>query len=68
MMASTTSHEVYVQGSLIVDLAMPGVSTVWRGSAQTEVDGRYTEEQRRQRITDAITRMFEKFPPKMKKK
>jgi len=65
---STTAHEVYMQGSLIVDLSTPGAqgTVVYRGIAQTELEGKYTDAQRRQRITDAIAKMFEKFPPKFK--
>jgi len=57
-----------MQGSLIVDLSTPGDqgTVVYRGIAQTELEGKYTEPQRRQRITDAIAKMFEKFPPKYK--
>ncbi len=64
--ASTTAHEVYMQGSLVVDLSTPGEqgTVVYRGIAQTELEGKYTDAQRRQRIADAIAKMFEKFPPK----
>jgi len=64
--AQTTAHEVYMQGSLIVDLSTPGDqgTVVYRGIAQTELEGKYTDAQRRQRIADAIAKMFEKFPPK----
>jgi len=63
---STTAHEVYMQGSLIVDLSTPGEggTVVYRGIAQTELEGKYTDAQRRQRIADAIAKMFAKFPPK----
>jgi hypothetical protein len=66
--AQTTAHEVYMQGSLILDLSTPGEQglVVYRGIAQTEIEGKYTDDQRRQRIADAIAKMFEKFPPKFK--
>jgi len=69
MLASTSSHEVYVKGSLVLDISTPGENgiTVWRGIAEAEVDGKFTEAQRRERIAGAIAKMLEKFPPKYKK-
>jgi len=65
---STTKLTVFEQGSLILDVVSPTAkSTVWRGSADTEVDRRRTPAQRAALITDAVVRMLKKFPPKFKK-
>lgn len=62
---ATTSFEVFEQGSLILDVsAVSTKSVVWRGVAQAEVDRQRTAEARDQRLRDAVSDLFRKFPPK----
>lgn len=64
-MASTSSFQVFEQGSLILDMSSPASkSVVWRGAAATEVDRTRTREQQDTRVRDAIKEMLKKFPPK----
>jgi hypothetical protein len=64
-MASTSSFQVFEQGSLILDMSSPvSKSVVWRGAAATEVDRTRTRDQQDTRIRDAIKDMLKKFPPK----
>jgi hypothetical protein len=66
---STSAIKIYEQGSLIIDLvSIAQKHTVWRGSAATEIDRRRTREERTAIINEAARKMFEKFPPKLKKK
>jgi hypothetical protein len=65
---STSALKIYEQGSLIIDVvSIAQKQTVWRGSADTEMDRRRTPEQRAAIIGEAVAKMFEKFPPKFKK-
>jgi hypothetical protein len=65
---ATTAYTAYVQGSLVVDISTPADGTVWRGIAEAEIDGKLSDEQRRQRIMDGVSRMLKDFPPKYKPK
>jgi hypothetical protein len=66
---STSAVKIYEQGSLIIDIVSPAQKhTVWRGSAAAEVDRRRTAAERADVIAEAVGKMFEKFPPKFKKK
>jgi hypothetical protein len=66
---STSAIKIYEQGSLIIDVvSMVQKHTVWRGSAAAEMDRRRTAGERASIINEAVGRMFEKFPPKFKKK
>jgi len=63
--ASTTSLEVYEQGTLILDLSSPSIkSMVWRGSAAAKIDRQNSDAKRAGIIREAIEEMFKKFPPK----
>lgn len=54
----------YERGTLLVDLMDPSTSKVlWRGSATAELDDEVTEAKRRERVEDAVERMFDRFPP-----
>jgi hypothetical protein len=65
---STSALKIFEQGSLIIDVVSPvQKQTVWRGSADTEIDRRRTKEERAAIIGEAVAKMFEKFPPKSKK-
>jgi hypothetical protein len=65
---STSAIKIYEQGSLIIDVvSIAQKQTVWRGSAATEMDRRRTQVERAGIIGEAVTKMFEKFPPKFKK-
>jgi uncharacterized protein DUF4136 len=62
---STTSLEIYEQGTLIVDVSSVSLqSMVWRGTAQAEIDRARSDAARDARIRDAVGEMFKKFPPK----
>ncbi len=66
---STSAIKIYEQGSLIIDLvSIAQKHTVWRGSADAEVDRRRTPAERAGVIAEAVRKMFEKFPPKFKQK
>jgi hypothetical protein len=66
---STSALKVFEQGSLVIDVvSIAQKHTVWRGSAAAEIDRRRTAEERAKIIDEAVARMFEKFPPKLKKK
>jgi hypothetical protein len=54
----------YEEGSVIIDLVDPATKRlIWRGSASTVVDLDTDEEVRRQRLNDAIQRIFTQYPP-----
>jgi hypothetical protein len=66
---STSALKVFEQGSLVIDVvSIAQKHTVWRGSAAAEIDRRRTAAERAKIIDEAVARMFEKFPPKLKKK
>jgi hypothetical protein len=55
----------YEEGSVIIDLVDPATRRlVWRGSARTVLDLDSDDETRRQRLNDAVARLFADFPPK----
>lgn len=54
----------YDQGSLILDMVLPGTRRlVWRGIATDEVSFAASPERRREKLDEAVRRMLEKFPP-----
>lgn len=54
----------YEEGSVIIDLIDPATRRlIWRGSARTVVDLDSDDEVRRQRLNDAIQRIFTQYPP-----
>jgi hypothetical protein len=66
---STSAVKIFEQGSLIIDIVSPALKqTVWRANAATEMDRRRTSTERAGVINEAASKMFEKFPPKFKKK
>jgi hypothetical protein len=66
---STSALKVYEQGSLVIDIvSIAQNQTVWRAKAAAEMDRRRTPAERTDIINEAARRMFEKFPPKFKKK
>lgn len=66
---STSAIKIFEQGSLIIDIVSPAQKqTVWRANAATEMDRRRTPTERAGVIDEAARKMFEKFPPKLKKK
>jgi hypothetical protein len=65
---STSALKIIEQGSLIIDVvSIAQKQTVWRGSADTEIDRRRTPDERAGIIGEAVAKMFAKFPPKFKK-
>jgi hypothetical protein len=65
---STSSLQAYEQGSLIIDvISIKERQIVWRAVAAAEIDRSRTPAQRAKIITDAVTGMLKKFPPKFKK-
>jgi len=66
---STSALKVFEQGSLVIDIvSVTQKHTVWRAKAAAEIDRRRTFEERAKVIDEAVAKMFEKFPPKFKKK
>jgi hypothetical protein len=66
---STSALKVFEQGSLVVDIvSITQKHTVWRAKAAAEIDRRRTSTERAGVINEAARKMFEKFPPKLKKK
>jgi hypothetical protein len=55
----------YEEGSVIIDLVDPATKRlIWRGSARTVVDLDNDDEVRRQRLNEAIQRIFTQYPPR----
>ena len=66
---STSALKVFEQGSLVVDIvSIAQKHTVWRAKAAAEIDRRRMPTERAGVINEAARKMFEKFPPKFKKK
>ncbi len=66
---STSALKIFEQGSLVIDIvSIAQKHTVWRGKAAAEIDRRRTPAERAGVINEAARKMFEKFPPKFKKK
>ncbi len=66
---STSALKVFEQGSLVLDIvSIAQKHTVWRAKAAVEIDRRRTREERTAVINEGARKMFEKFPPKFKKK
>ena len=61
---SRTYAREYEQGTLILDISDPHTSKLmWRGSAQADVTGIETPEERDKIINEAVRRILERFPP-----
>lgn len=66
---STTALRAFPVGTLLIDMVSPSEkAVVWRGAAQAELDLEAPQEQRRQRLEQAVRDILAKFPPKPKKK
>src|SRR5205814_1997721 len=72
--ASTTSLDVAVKGSLVLDAMKPGKAgerpVIWRAMAQSTLDEASTDAKRDARIREACEGLVAKFPlqnPKKKK-
>lgn len=62
--ASETYIYTYEQGTLIVDIVDPSNrKLVWRGTAIDKVNFSHTPEQKKQKIGEAVTKLFMQFPP-----
>jgi hypothetical protein len=67
--APTTSMRIYERGTIIVDVVSPAIkSAIWRGVAATDVAQGMTLEKRIERINQAMTRVFERFPVPARKR
>jgi len=65
---SATSYKAFEQGSLIIDVMSAKMQQiVWRVVAEAEIDRQRAPDQRAKIISDAVTAMLKKFPPKFKK-
>lgn len=54
----------YEEGTVIIDMVDPATKLlIWRGSARTVVDLDSDPEVRRQRLNEAIQRIFAQYPP-----
>jgi len=64
---STSSFNAFEQGSLIIDvISAKEQQIVWRVVAEAEIDRQRTPAQRNKLISDAVTAMLKKFPPRFK--
>ncbi len=58
------THE-WQEGSLVIDiLDSQTVKLVWRGSARAELTLDATDEEKDERVNEAVKKMLKKFPPK----
>ncbi|MCP3163942.1 DUF4136 domain-containing protein [Myxococcus qinghaiensis] len=69
MAAPETYVREYEQGTLLLDIVdARSKKLVWRGQAQSEIDDSAKAEKQQSKITKAVTKMLERFPPKPGKK
>ncbi len=62
---SETVVDEWEQGSLILEVVDPKTNKLmWRGVARAKLGKKRTEEQKRARITQAVSRMLDRFPPR----
>ena len=55
----------YDVGTLVLDIMGPDTrKSIWRGSAQTEIDFSASSQEKKDRINETVRRILEKFPPK----
>jgi hypothetical protein len=65
MGGSTNYARAYEQGSIILDAVAPErKAVVWWGAAQAEIKRENTPTQRAARISEAVRKILDKFPPK----
>ncbi len=61
----TTSYTIVEKGTLVIDIVDPARKTaVWRGTASGTMDRTREQSKRIEIITDAVNRLFKKFPPR----
>lgn len=59
----------YEEGTLIIDVVDAATNKlVWRGTAQAELSTHSSPEHRQKRLDEAVSKIFEDFPPKPEKK
>ncbi len=64
-LAPTTGVTVYQTGTVVVDLVDRAANkAVWRGTAKTRVADEHTVEKRKERLSEAAKKMFDKYPVK----
>ena len=62
--SQNTQVRYYDQGTLLIDIVdAQARELVWRGSAEAEVRTDMTQEQRQQRVNEAVSRILQRFPP-----
>jgi hypothetical protein len=67
MNPSTSRFEVVQNGSVVVDMISPAKqSVVWRGMAEAKIDDSRTDDERKERIKEAVKKVLDKYPPKSK--
>jgi Domain of unknown function (DUF4136) len=67
MNPSTSRFEVVQNGSVVVDMISPAKqSVIWRGMAEAKIDDGRTDDQRKDRIKEAVKKVMDKYPPKPK--
>lgn len=63
--AATTSYKVVQQGSFVIDVASPAQQqVVWRGVAQAELHEARSDEERKERLQEAVRELIRRFPRK----
>ncbi|AGC44099.1 putative lipoprotein [Myxococcus stipitatus DSM 14675] len=67
--APETYVREYEEGTILLDV-VDGKSKqlVWRGKAQSEVNGNASAEKQQKKVTQAVDKILERFPPKAGKK
>lgn len=62
---AATSFKAVQAGSLVIDMvASTTNAVVWRGIAETEVDPSKTDDERKVRLREGVSKLLEKYPPK----
>lgn len=61
---STTTVEKIPIGTVIIDLVDPKLKQmIWRGTASDTIDPKATPEQKQTAVNNAMTQLFQNFPP-----
>jgi len=59
----------YDEGSLIIDIVEPNSrELIWRGSATDRVNFSHSPEKKKKKITEAVNKLLEQFPPDLQSK
>jgi|GEM_PF-1931920 len=64
----TVSLQVYPQGSIVLDAALPGGPMIWRGIVEAKVETVASETERSKRVRGFMKDVVAKFPKPEKKK